>query len=44
MPGEPEERTRTQRLADGIELPDATVDDLVALGERFGTPFEADAR
>ncbi|GAA2173910.1 Ldh family oxidoreductase [Agrococcus versicolor] len=44
VPGEPEERTRTQRLADGIELPDATVDDLVALGERFGTHFEADAR
>ncbi|WP_175414196.1 Ldh family oxidoreductase [Agrococcus sp. SGAir0287] len=44
VPGEPEERTRRTRLADGIALPDATVDDLVALGERFAVPFEGGAR
>lgn len=44
VPGEPEERTRVRRLEDGIDLPAATVDDLVALGERFAVPFAADAR
>ena len=37
-PGEIEARRRTQRLADGIELPDATWRELLACAERFGVP------
>lgn len=44
VPGEPEERTRTRRLAEGIELPQATIDDLAELGDRFTVPFQGDAR
>jgi len=36
MPGEPEYRTETQRLKEGIPLPPATIKELVALGESFG--------
>ena len=39
VPGEPEENTRRSRLADGIPLADATVDELRELGERFGVAF-----
>jgi LDH2 family malate/lactate/ureidoglycolate dehydrogenase len=36
MPGEPECRTETKRLKEGIPLVPATVKELVALGEGFG--------
>jgi len=36
MPGEPEHRTETQRLKEGIPLAPATIKELVALGEPFG--------
>ena len=36
MPGEPEYRTETKRLKEGIPLVPATVKELVALGEGFG--------
>jgi hydroxycarboxylate dehydrogenase B len=41
LPGEPEQRARQQRTAEGIPLPEATRHDLRALSGRFGlkTPF-----
>jgi len=36
MPGEPEYRTETKRIKEGIPLPPATIKELVALGESFG--------
>jgi LDH2 family malate/lactate/ureidoglycolate dehydrogenase len=36
MPGEPEYRTETKRMKEGIPLPPATIKELVALGESFG--------
>jgi LDH2 family malate/lactate/ureidoglycolate dehydrogenase len=36
MPGEPEYRTESQRLKDGIPLPLTTLNELTALGESFG--------
>jgi hypothetical protein len=36
MPGEPECRTETKRLKEGIPLVPVTVKELVALGEGFG--------
>jgi LDH2 family malate/lactate/ureidoglycolate dehydrogenase len=36
MPGEPELRTETERLRDGIPLAEATLKDLAALGESLG--------
>jgi uncharacterized oxidoreductase len=36
MPGEPEVRTRAQREREGIVLPEATWQDLVKAGVRFG--------
>lgn len=39
VPGEPEDRTRAQRLADGIPLADATVHELRELGARFSVEF-----
>lgn len=44
VPGEPEERTRTQRLDAGVALPDATIAELGELGERFAVPFEGGDR
>lgn len=38
MPGEPEVRTRKRREQEGISLPDATWQDLVKVGHRFGVP------
>ena len=39
MPGEPEVRTRARREREGISLPDATWQDLVKAGARFGIPL-----
>jgi LDH2 family malate/lactate/ureidoglycolate dehydrogenase len=39
VPGEPEENTRRARLADGIPLAEATVDELRELGNRFSVAF-----
>lgn len=39
VPGEPEERTREQRLREGIPLADATVAELQLLGARHGVDF-----
>jgi LDH2 family malate/lactate/ureidoglycolate dehydrogenase len=36
MPGEPEYRTETERLREGIPLPPNTAKELIALGEPFG--------
>ena len=36
VPGEVEARTRRQRLANGIPLPEATWDELQACAKRFG--------
>jgi LDH2 family malate/lactate/ureidoglycolate dehydrogenase len=36
MPGEPEYRTESQRLKEGIPLPSTTVNELTVLGESFG--------
>jgi len=36
LPGEPEIRTRAERSARGIELPDATWQELEEIGDRFG--------
>lgn len=44
VPGEPEERTRSARLADGIPLPRATIDELTAVASRCGIPFPIGAR
>ncbi|MEW6112291.1 MAG: Ldh family oxidoreductase [Thermodesulfobacteriota bacterium] len=38
MPGEPELRTETERLKNGIPLAPATMKELVALGESLGIP------
>lgn len=43
LPGEPEERQRLSRLADGIPLEQATVDDLTGLGTECRVPFPAHA-
>jgi L-2-hydroxycarboxylate dehydrogenase (NAD+) len=39
MPGEPELRTETERLKEGIPLSQATIKELAALGESLGIPF-----
>ena len=39
VPGEPEERIRRQRLAEGLSLPGDVVDELSELGERLGVRF-----
>lgn len=39
VPGEPEERTRTARTADGIPLPDTTLAELRGLGDDAGIVF-----
>jgi LDH2 family malate/lactate/ureidoglycolate dehydrogenase len=39
MPGEPEYRTETKRLKEGIPLPPATIKELLTLGESFGIPL-----
>lgn len=39
VPGEPQERTRAERLRDGIPLPSATIVELQELGERLKVPF-----
>jgi ureidoglycolate dehydrogenase (NAD+) len=39
LPGEPEERRRTERLAHGIPLERPTASDLRAVGERLGIAF-----
>jgi LDH2 family malate/lactate/ureidoglycolate dehydrogenase len=36
MPGEPEYRTESERLKDGIPLESTTLQELVALGKSFG--------
>lgn len=41
VPGEPEWKTREQRLRDGIDLPQATWDRLVQAANRLGVPAEA---
>lgn len=44
VPGEPEERVRATRLADGVPVSDAVLAELVALGERFGEPLTVEVR
>lgn len=44
VPGEPEERTRQARLADGIDIPEATIAELVQLGEDSGIHFPGAGR
>jgi LDH2 family malate/lactate/ureidoglycolate dehydrogenase len=39
MPGEPEHRTETKRLKEGIPLSPASIKELAALGESFGISF-----
>ncbi|MHB8769821.1 MAG: Ldh family oxidoreductase [Syntrophales bacterium] len=39
IPGEIEFETRTERLAKGIPIPAAVVEDFIALGTRLGVPF-----
>lgn len=39
VPGEPEERIRRQRLAEGLILPADVVTELSELGQRLGVPF-----
>jgi LDH2 family malate/lactate/ureidoglycolate dehydrogenase len=39
VPGEPEVRARAHRSREGILLPEATWNDLRAVGDRFGVPF-----
>ncbi|MDP9028238.1 MAG: Ldh family oxidoreductase [Actinomycetota bacterium] len=39
LPGEPEDIVSAVRSADGIPLPDDTVAELSALGDRYGVPF-----
>lgn len=39
VPGEPEERTRRQRLVDGLTLPRDVITELSGLGRRLGVPF-----
>jgi uncharacterized oxidoreductase len=39
VPGEPEHRTRAHRQRAGISLPDATWQDLIAVGARFDVPL-----
>ena len=39
MPGEIEQRRRTQRKAEGIELSDVVYEELRGLGEKYGTEF-----
>lgn len=39
VPGEPEETTRSVRLAEGIDIPDATVSELIDLGRDADVPF-----
>lgn len=41
LPGDPERRTRHERLANGIELPQATWDDLIATAQTLGVAFDA---
>jgi len=41
VPGEPQERTRAERLARGIPLAAATISELQELGSRLGVPFPA---
>lgn len=42
VPGEPEERTRRARAEGGIEIPDATVAELIELGELAGVAYPAE--
>lgn len=44
IPGEPSRRTRDERFMHGVPLPDAVVEDLRALGRRFGLPAPAPSR
>jgi LDH2 family malate/lactate/ureidoglycolate dehydrogenase len=44
IPGEPEVRTRERREREGISLPEATWQDLIKVGRRFGIPFPEEAR
>lgn len=45
VPGEPEERTKAERMRTGIPLPNSTLHDLRNLGERCGVAFPlGDAR
>lgn len=39
VPGEPEESTRRSRVESGIDLPEATAEELTALGLASATPF-----
>lgn len=39
MPGELEVRARERRERDGVSLPEATWQDLIRVGERFGVPL-----
>ncbi|WP_026820726.1 Ldh family oxidoreductase [Arthrobacter castelli] len=39
VPGEPEERTRAERLRKGIPIPDEVVNELQQVGERHGVAF-----
>ncbi len=39
MPGEPEQRTREKRLAEGIALPEDTVEKLAELAARYSIPM-----
>ena len=41
VPGDPERRTRAARMRDGIAVPEATWDELTAIGRRFGVPMPA---
>lgn len=41
VPGEPQERVRAERLAQGIPLPDATIAELQELGAEQQVPFPA---
>lgn len=42
VPGEPEERIRAARLADGVPLGTAVSQELRQLGARFGEPFDGE--
>lgn len=42
VPGEPEERTRRQRLTEGLTLPGDVVAELTELGARLGVPFPSE--
>lgn len=41
LPGEPEVQSRRQRAAEGIAVPEATWQELAALGDRFNVPLPA---